>query len=263
VAFLPSTPLDALPLWGVFVFSLLLVLASVEGGYRLGRRRHVRAHGEKEGPVGAIVGSALGLLAFLLGFTYSFAGGRMDARRVALLEEANAIGTTYLRADMLPEPHRTEVRSLLREYVDVRLALVTAKDLAPGVARTDEIQHALWSHAVEVGRANPEAEVFALFIDSLNETIDAHAKRAQAVRTRVSVAVWGVLFGLALLGFSAQGYHNGLAETQRSPAVVTLAMAFSMVIWLVANLDRPQEGVVQLSQQPMLDVQAMMHEDTN
>jgi hypothetical protein len=247
----------------VFVFSLLLVLASVEVGYRLGRRRHARAQDEKEGPVGAIVGSALGLLAFLLGFTYSFAGGRMDARRVALLEEANAVGTTYLRADMLPEPHRAEVRALLREYVDVRLAVVKTKDLATGIARTNEIQQALWSHAVAVGRASPESEIFSLFIDSLNQTIDAHARRAQAVRTRVSVAVGGVLFGLALLGFSAQGYHNGLAETQRSPAIVTLAIAFSMVIWLVANLDRPTEGVVQLSQQPMIDVQAMMHEDAN
>src|SRR6478672_11780486 len=103
---LSNGPLDAISLWGVFVLTVALVLLAVEGGFQFGRRRHARVADEQAGPVGTMVSSTLGLLAFILAFVFSFAAGRVDARRTALMEEANAIGTTYLRADMLPEPHR-------------------------------------------------------------------------------------------------------------------------------------------------------------
>lgn len=257
------TFVDRVPLWGVFILTLVVVLAALEAGYRFGRRRHVRVAEEKEGPVGAMVGSALALLAFLLGFTYSFAAGRVDARRTALIDEVNAISTTYLRADMLPDPHRGEVRALLREYVDSRLEVVRTHDFVRALARADELQEKLWVHAVSIGRENPGSEVFALFIASLNETIDAHARRALGARTRVSSSTWAVLFTLVVLGFVAQGYHNGISETTRSPAMVAIAVAFSLVIWLVADLDRPYEGTVTVSQQAMIDLQTFMKKDIN
>ena len=95
--------LDALPLFGLFIFILLVVLLSVECGYRLGKYRRSRSEQEKEAPVGTMVGATLGLLAFILAFTFGLAAARFDARRQVLLDEANAIGTTYLRAGILPE----------------------------------------------------------------------------------------------------------------------------------------------------------------
>src|ERR1044072_2223445 len=111
--------LDALPLWGLFIVILLVVLLSVEGGYRLGKYRRSRSEQEKEAPVGAMVGATLGLLAFILAFTFGLAAGRFDTRRQLVLDEANAIGTTYLRAGMLPD-RGEQIRNLLREYVAVR-----------------------------------------------------------------------------------------------------------------------------------------------
>src|ERR1041385_3910873 len=108
--------LDALPLWGLFIVILLVVLISVEFGYRLGRYRRSRREQEKEAPVGTMVGATLGLLAFILAFTFGLAANRFDIRRELLLDEANAIGTTYLRAGMLPERGQ-QVRDLLRAYV--------------------------------------------------------------------------------------------------------------------------------------------------
>ncbi len=116
-------PLDALPLWGLFMAILLLVLLAVEGGYRLGKYRRSRSEQEKEAPVGAMVGATLGLLAFMLAFTFGLAAARFDTRRQVLLDEANAIGTTYLRAGMLPD-RREDIRALLRDYVDTRLEAV-------------------------------------------------------------------------------------------------------------------------------------------
>src|SRR4029450_7972437 len=95
--------LAALPLWGLFLAILILVLLSVEGGYRLGKYRRSRSEEEKEAPVGAMAGATLGLLAFILAFTFGLAAARFDTRRQLLLDEANAIGTAYLRAGMLPE----------------------------------------------------------------------------------------------------------------------------------------------------------------
>jgi hypothetical protein len=123
-----TTVLDALPLWGLFLVIVVLVLFSIEGGHRLGRYRRTRSEQEKDAPVGAMVGSTLGLLAFMLAFTFGMAASRFDTRKSLVLDEANAIGTTYLRAAMLPD-RRGEVRGLLRDYVDARLiALVLDLD---------------------------------------------------------------------------------------------------------------------------------------
>src|SRR5215475_12456925 len=116
-------PLDALPLWGLFVAILVVVLLSVEGGYRLGKYRRSHHETEKEAPLGTMEGATLGLLAFILAFTFGLAAARFDTRRQVLLDEANAIGTAYLRAGMLPE-RSGEVRRLLQDYVGARLDLV-------------------------------------------------------------------------------------------------------------------------------------------
>jgi hypothetical protein len=126
-------PLDALPLWGVFIAILLVVLVSVECGYRLGKHRRNRHEAEKETPVGAMVGATLGLLAFILAFTFGLAAARFDTRRQVLLDEANAIGTTYLRACMLPD-RRDGIEPLLREYVDTRLEALRSCNIAGGSA---------------------------------------------------------------------------------------------------------------------------------
>jgi hypothetical protein len=106
-------PLDFLPLWGLFATTVGVVLLAVEAGFRLGRWRHQRSEQEKEPPVGAMVGAILGLLAFPLAFTFGLAASRFDTRRELVLDEANAIGRTYLRAALLPAsiPGRKRLRS--------------------------------------------------------------------------------------------------------------------------------------------------------
>lgn len=146
---LPTNLLDVVPLWMVLGLSLIASLIAGEIGHQLGRVRQ-RAEHEREPTVGGIVAAELGLLAFLLAFTFSLAASRFEARREALLEEANAIGTTFLRAEMLPEPERTAIRNQLREYVDVRLTAVQKGDLESGVHRSTELQNEMWKGAVAV-----------------------------------------------------------------------------------------------------------------
>src|SRR5262249_52033807 len=148
---------------------------------------------EKESPVGAMVGSILGLLAFLLAFTFGLAASRFDTRRQTVLEEANAIGTTYLRARLLPEPQRSTLENLLREYVDVRIRGVLENKLAEAAKRSEELQESLWSEAVKAANSKDSNPIMtSLFIQSLNETIDVHAKRVLvSVRSRIPISIWG------------------------------------------------------------------------
>jgi hypothetical protein len=252
-------PLDALPLWGLFLVILLVVLLSVECGYRLGKFRRSRSEQEKEAPVGTMVGATLGLLAFILAFTFGLAAARFDTRRQVLLDEANAIGTTYLRAGILPE-QREEIRALLRDYVGTRLEAIRSGNIAEGIRQSENIQHQVWAQAVAVGEKNPNSIVVGLFIQSLNEVIDLHAKRVQAgLRSRIPGAIWVGLFAVAALSLATMGYQAGLVGTRRSLAVLAVAFTFSVVIELIADLDRPQEGVLRVSQRALLDVQRSMN----
>lgn len=251
-------PIDTLPLWAVFIFILLVVLLSVEFGYRLGKYRRSRREEEKEAPLGTMVGATLGLFAFILAFTFGLAASRFDARRQLLLDEANAIGTTYLRAGLLPE-RAQQIRDLLRGYVAARLEAVQPGKLAEGISRSENIQQQVWTETEIVGQKNPNSIVVGLFVQSLNQMIDLHAARMQAgLRSRIPGAIWLGLFGVAALSLATMGYHAGLSGTRRSLAIGAVAVTFAVVIELIADLDRPQEGVLKVSQQALLDVQSSM-----
>ena len=251
-------PIDALPLWALFIVILLVVLFSVEFGYRLGKYRRSRHEQEKEAPLGTMVGATLGLLAFVLAFTFGLAAARFDARRQALLDEANAIGTTYLRAGMLPEQGE-QIRGLLRDYVGIRLEAVQSDNVTEAIGRSEDIQQKMWTEAETVGQKNPNSIVVGLFVQSLNQMIDLHAVRMQAgLRSRIPGAIWLGLFAVAASSLATMGYHAGLSGTRRSLATLAVAVTFSVVIELIADLDRPQEGVLRVSQQALLDVQRSM-----
>lgn len=250
--------LDPFPLWTILPLTVVLALLSVELGFRLARYRLQREQLENESPLGGMVGSTLGLLAFMLAFTFGLAGSRFEDRRQVLLSEANAIGTTYLRAAMLPEPMRTETRKLLREYVDVRLEGVQQPGkLEQALARSEELHNQLWSQAV-AATERERSPMTSIYVQSLNEVIDLHATRLMALRSRVPAVIWIVLYLLGFLAMVLMGYQSGLADTRRSLAAVALIFGFSLVLYLIADIDRPGKGTLQVSQQSMIDLRNSM-----
>jgi hypothetical protein len=263
----PSTGyfLDALPTWAVFVGTVAITWLAIEGGYLVGRLRVRSGSYEKGASISAMHGTILALLAFILAITFGMASERYDARKRLVLTEANAIGTSYLRAELLPSPFDTEVRALLREYVDTRLDAVQAAQRAAqrdaALARSEELHALLWSQAVQVSREAPGSYGFVLFAPSLNEVIDLHSERvAAAIRDRLPGGVWAVLYLVAILAMLAMGYHLALTDSRRSITSVALALSFSLVIVLIVDLDRPQGGSLTVSQQAMEDVRATMIE---
>lgn len=252
--------LDYLPMWGVFAVTVVMVQLAVEAGFLLGRRRGVRSEDAQKAPVGEIIAAMLGLLALLLGFTFNLAAARFDTRRTLVLDEANAIGTTWLRAGLLPEPQSTEVRKLLREYLEVRLGAVHSGQVQQGIARSEELQGQLWAEATAVGQQQSGSIMAGLFITSLNEVIDLHAKRVLfGLGTRIPFNIWATLYLVALLSFGAMGFHAGLPGARRYFAIIPAALTFSLVLLLIVDLDRPQGGFLRTSQQPLEDLRNLVN----
>lgn len=250
-----SEPLDVVPLWCFFLLATVVGMLAVEGGYRFGKWRHSHASEEKETPVAAMVAALLGLLAFMLAFTFSLAAARFDARRQIVLEEANAIGTTYFRARLLPELQRTEIADLLRRYTELRVQYISAGRIAELMAQSEEIHEQLWSRAVAAAEQDHHSITTGLFLQSLNETIDLHSKRVfVGLQSRIPLTIWLALFCLDLLGMASVGYQAGLSVTRRSPEMPILTLAFAGVLLLIIDLDRGHEGLLQVSQQPMVDL---------
>jgi hypothetical protein len=248
--------LDLFPLWVLCVATVAVVALSIESGFRLGKYRRSRTDQEKDAPVGVIVASTLGLLGFMLAFTFGLAASRFDARRQVVLEESNAIGTAYLRAGLLPEPNSAEIRRLFQEYVDVRLQVVQSGGIEQVISKSADLHRALWRQTTEVAAKDSRSILTGLFIQSLNEVIDLHSKRALiGLHSRIPEIIWLALYFIAVLAMGALGYQEGLAGSRRSLAVPALALTFSAVMLLIADLDRPQEGLLRVSQQAMVDLQ--------
>lgn len=253
-----SAVLDALPIWAIFPMTLVVGLLSVEIGRHIARRWRRRAKDKTEAPAAPIVAATLGLLAFLLAFTFGMAASRFEERRQAVLTEANAIQSSYLRAAMLPEPMATDSRQLLRDYLEVRIAAAQPEQFQQAVARSEELHKQLWSQAVAAAQKE-RSPMTSLFIQALNDVINLHGKRLNAaVHNRVPGAIWLGLFLLLVIAMAVMGYYEGTSGMIRSLAVFGMVIAFSSVFSLIADLDRPGQGLLRVNQQSMLDVQRSM-----
>lgn len=258
--------LDAVPIWAVFTGTIVLVLASIDAGYRLGLFSRKRSEDEKEAPVSGVSGAILGLTAFMLAFTFSMVAERFEARKALVREDANALRMTYLRAAFLPPEDRRQTRALLNEYLAQRLDFVHAGNDDPAVVKAtmedkSRLQRKLWDIAVANAGKDLNSDVAALYIESLNDVFAVDANRiAVGLQARVPSALWAVLYGLTFLGMMSIGYHTGIAASKRSKATVILAVAFALVTTVIALLDRPGSHT-QVTQQPLADLQAFFESE--
>jgi hypothetical protein len=243
--------------WEVIAFVSVALLVSAEVGFLFGLRLHRAKDEAGKGQIGGTQGAILGLLGLLLGFTFAMSVNRYDSRRELMLQEANSIGTTYLRAALLPESHQQAVENLLRQYVDVRLDFFYAgenrakQDAAEQAAA--KIQKDLWSHAVAAARESP-SPVTVSFITALNDTIDMDATRLMSLRAHVPGAVWLLVVAVAACGCAASGYSAGSSGARSSLTNLALPLLIAVVITLIADLDRSRSGLITVSQQPLIDL---------
>jgi hypothetical protein len=171
-----------------------------------------------------------------------------------VVEESNAIGTTYLRAQLLPEPEKTEISRLLRQYVDVRLEGARTGKLQDAITKSEDLHDQLWLQAVAAGKKTPQPFPTGLFIQSLNEVIDIHSKRLRAAQDHVPESILLLLFTVAIFGMGAIGYGCGLANGHFIISRLAMAVLIAVVMLAIIDLDQPGRGFIRVSQQSMISL---------
>jgi len=237
----------------IFLVGLAAIFAASEIGWQVG----VRASVQGARNVSTLESAVLGLLALMIGFTFAMALSRFDARRNAVLNEANSIETAALRARLLPEPHRTQALQALREYTTIRLEVVNSSEpysaLQAIVDRSTALQETLWQQAMAVAQNDKTQVPTGIFIQSLNDMIDNQGKHLAALRNTVPDIVLLMLFGVAATAGAFAGYASGLDKRRRRLPVYLIGLLVWTIILLILDLDRPIAGFVRVSQQPMID----------
>jgi hypothetical protein len=227
-------------------------------GRRIAVRYEIEQAPQRKEQIGTIRDGLFILVSLLLGFTLTLAASRFAERRSLLVEEAISIGTTYLRASTLPQPYRDHSKQLLREYVDTRLELdsvgVNASKFNEAVSRAKRLQEDLWLDAVAVAQ-NDRTAVTAVYVNSLNETIDLHEKRVAAFENRVPQPIWLLIISVSLIAV----FTRGSTLTARFwLTLVLLPITIAIVVSLIADLDSPSRGLIQLDQRALQRLKADM-----
>lgn len=252
--------LDFLPFWAVYVGTVAVLLLMTEIGFRIGIWMQRRETGAKGSPItNTVVGGMLALLAFLIAFAIGIVIEQHNSRKAMVVTEANAVGTAYLRAGFLAEPDLTTSRDLLREYIEIRLAAADGSaPLEATVTRSEEIQTELWSIVEENVRQGNDSDIMGLFIESINEVIDVHTLRIAAVNLRLPRLLGILVYTAMLLSFLLVGVANSGDGKRDFIAMLLFAMAFVAVFMIIVDLDRPQQGLINVSQTALSDLLRQM-----
>jgi hypothetical protein len=247
--------LDYLPMWSIYLLTVGVGLLAEEAGYQVGKFWKKRHSDENDSNIGAMLGATLGLWAFLLATLVGIANNRYEDRRSLVLDEANAIGTTYLRAGYLPEPYSSESRQLLQEYASERLKFVELDTHQAARQRSEEIQPMLWAMVEDMVLTQQWNTSYNLSIDSLNQTIDLHESRLNALAiVRIPATIYISMYVVACLGLFMLGFQCGINGKRNWIVALALILIFSGVMWLIVDLDRPWGGLLRVNQQPIIDL---------
>ena len=247
---------------GLFFALFTGLLVVVEAGYRFGLFTSANADEERHAQIVAARDGIEILLSLLLGFTLPMALPNYNLRKHLVIDEANAIGTTYLRAQMLPEPARGKILGLLREYVEARMEFAKAglneRDLEASFGHAKRLQNEIWRQSVEAGQQSNTALV-AVFVPSLNELIDLSEKRTAALEMRMPRAIWGMLALISILTCLLVGYSM---RRRFSLMMLVSPLMIAIVLGLIADLDSPRSGLIRVGQQSMERLQMDLKADS-
>jgi Protein of unknown function (DUF4239) len=253
----------------ICLVAVLMVVMTVtaEIGFRLGRRWHPRTDDARRGHLASVMGSLLGLLALLLSFTFAMSANRYDTRRQMVMSEANALGTLYLQSSVLPDAPRKAFKQILRQYVAFRAqaALLrhdaSAKETAQAIAQAEDLQDQMLNVIKTSAELEPPAKSTDAMLRGLIEAVSVYRSRVFALESRVPDSIiWLILAGSAT-AMAAVGLSGGLGNHRGVPARVILTILLCGTIYVVLDLDRPHEGLIKISQTPILHLSQILDRD--
>jgi hypothetical protein len=238
------------------VLTLLVSFGALWFAHWAGTRLRTRRESisEEERPdFDVVLGAALTLLGLVIGFSFSMAINRFELRNDFEEAEANAIETTYLRAELLPQEDAAGVRALLRQYTDLRVQFFVKghRETERIAAETAQVQQELWSAVTRPAEAQPTA-IAALTVASVNEVIKAEGQTREVWDDRIPAAAWGLMFGIALGCNVLFGY--GARHTSRKLSIV-LPLVVAMSLAFIADMNSPRGGFIHIHPQNLVRLQ--------
>jgi hypothetical protein len=257
-----SEALYATPAWVIGCVAIAGTLFSTELGYRIGRS--TRSAEKSEAALGIVQSAVLGLMAFLLGFAFSYAAGRYETRLDLEQREANALGTAYMRIDLLEPAAQAPMRDLFRRYVDARLALynvgtVDGEELRLRHQDNDRVQNEIWRTLTAAMRRDTNLRL-SLMIGSVNEMFDNGGDVEDNLLRRSPFLVVVLIFGAVFLGGAFVGFGFGRAGERNGVAWAVFCMVTALVIFTVLDLSRPERGIIRNSHAPLVRLQEAWRE---
>lgn len=245
------------PAYVIGVMFLAALLVAIAVGHRIGTWVRVRHRIAASSELNTVQTALLALLGLLLAFTYSFGASRWDIRKRAVVDEANALGTAYLRTEFRSGPGADRLRALLREYTRSRIVTdeiaATSEQLQAAMAHSDQVRDKLWPAAIQLRDDSPPTVLDALLFSSLNDVIDMHTQRLAAARDRLPVVIMAMLTAVAVLSLGLTGFSSGLTARRGSYFTIALAVVITAVMLVIIDLGRPGRGIIRVSQQPLID----------
>ena len=245
-----------IPIFFIFLATAIFIFLFFEVGYQIGKHYQSRYEDKVNTSQLAMVAGLLGLLGFVLAFIFNMAVSRYDQRTQSVLTEANIIHIAYLNADLVDEPYRTEVMRLLQLYVDVRLENLQINQTEIITTNTHELHKLLRTQAKSAYKLNPNKLNMSL-VQSIHEIIKIHEKRfIMGIHPQTPISIWFTLYVIAAIAILTLGSQAGLIKTRRLFQVIPTVLAFSILISLVAELDRPYNlSKIRITQEAMIDLQ--------
>lgn len=240
----------------------------IEIGFRLGRSVQKLSDEPSKAHVTAIQGSLIGILALLLGFTFSLALQRFDNRSEAVVDEANAIGTAYLRAHLLPDSVRENSVKTLHTYLNLRirtgdLNLAKPYQRKAMLTQASDLQNQLWALALNAAQEQPNPVTTGLYIQALNDMIDAYGKRDAALNRHVPEIVLALLYITFLMAGVIVGYTAGMSGHRASFATYIMVGLIVLLVFLIIDLDRPRRGLIQVDHKSLVDLESNLYDPQN
>lgn len=232
------------PLWLLFSITVLLLVVSVEIGFRFGWHRSHRPDFDDESHVNTTTGAQLALMGFILAFTFSQAADHHTVRRQLMLEQLVSIEAAYLRAGLIDQQPRRVIREALSEYVDLAAASYDQDEHAAVLQRAEVLRLDIWKQVAGLSRnGNEIGEAETLLVDSVNRVFEIHERRVTAgLHTRIPNSIWVMLYVILILSMFATGYFSGIKGKRSLTTTWAMTISLALILWLIADLERPQSG---------------------
>lgn len=240
----------------VFVLSFIALWISARIGVSIVKLRPLK-EGEKD-DLDRVSNASLTLLALIIGFSFSMAVSRYDQRKNYEEEEANAIGTEYVRADLLPAADAPKVRSLLIQYLDQRLRFYEARELQSLDeidADTAKLQAQMWSAVQDVARAQPTPSI-ALVVSGMNDVLNTQGYTQAAWLNRIPFGAWSLMIGIAICSSLLTGYS---AHTTKCLLFVAMPLLMAIAFFFIADIDSPRRGIIHVVPQNLIILSQSLH----